>query len=212
MAGCGAVAAGQVMFFHKEPSLMSWEEENFTWSEIPSAPSITSKQKYLMRMLGQKFQMDYRPDSTAATTVTKIVVGLDSLGYPVYSANYNASTTRDTITLGRKPVIMFGKDPTMEDGHFWVCEGYKESILNQLFFFTENQPYGAGIFTQGMYSLQNPGVDGGILYSYFYMNWGAWHPANESAPYNGWFLSNDVSIAEGNFTNNRKNIYVSHPQ
>lgn len=92
-------------------------------------------------------------------------------------------------------------------GHMWVCEGVRNALIGQLLFYTENQPYGVGSFTQGMYSHSSPGSEGGIVYRYYYMNWG-WVPYG-TIHYNGWFLPNDVSVNGYNLQNSRKNIYVS---
>lgn len=212
VAGCGAVAAGQLMRYHQYPPTMTWDNETFTWSDtdIPAEPVFSSKQPHLMRMLGQKFQMEYRSDSTSATTVTKIVNGLDSLGYVATPVTHSTWSVKNEIMTGRRPVIMFGTEASSpySAGHFWVCEGTIEIIYDAIRFYTENQPYGVGSFSQGMYSLNQPGTVGGSsFYHYFYMNWG-----QGEGDENGWFASNDVYVDVNlHPAYNRKNIYVSLP-
>lgn len=212
VAGCGAVAAGQLMRYHQYPPTMTWDNETFTWSDtdIPAEPVSSSKQPHLMRMLGQKFQMEYRSDSTSATTVTKIVNGLDSLGYVATPVTHSTWSVKNEIMTGRRPVIMFGTEASSpySAGHFWVCEGTIEIIYDAIRFYTENQPYGVGSFSQGMYSLNQPGTVGGSsFYHYFYMNWG-----QGEGDENGWFASNDVYVdVDLHPAYNRKNIYVSLP-
>lgn len=206
VAGCGAVAAGQVMFFHRFPTTMTWKGEDFYWSQIPRLPSWHSyhKQPQLMGMLGQKFQMVYNSDSTSSTTVNKLCTGLDSLGYNVSSVSHNYNNVRDSLFYHSNPVIMQGKDSTHPSGHFWVCDGVRETIMNQIQFFTENQPYGAGSFTQGMYSLSNPGIEGGIFYIHFHMNWGR-------GSNNAWYLGDSVNSPFGNYNTLRHDIFVNVP-
>lgn len=212
IAGCGPVAAGQVMFFYQYPDTLSWSNETFTWNDIPSNfiddinnLSPTYKHSQLMMLLGQEFNVSYMPNSTSCS-VNALVQGMLLLGYFAYSESYNVINTRNELFNNQRPLIMRGVDTSTNKGHFWVCEGAKEMLVNQLVFYTENQPYGAGTFTQGMYSHNNPGTEGGILYLYFYMNWGKgglmdYHP-------NGWFISNNVSIGGSNYQNYRKNIYL----
>lgn len=216
VAGCGAVAAGQVMFYYKYPMSMTWKNDTFGWDKIPKNHTYdtTQRQSHLMRMLGQKFQMNYRPDSTSATNVTNIVNGLDSLGYYASSSSHNTWTVRNSLYVNRRPVIMFGAETTNtnDDGHFWVCEGVHEIIYDAIEFYTEHQPNSSGTYTQGMYSYNTPGIEGGsIFYHYFYMNWGAGRNTDPNATYNGWFASNDEEYEEGNPQYLRTNIYVSVP-
>lgn len=97
-----------------------------------------------------------------------------------------------------------------DDGHFWVCEGTHEIIYDAIQFYTENQPYGAGNFTQGMYSLNSPGIVGGSnFFHYFYMNWGWFYTTSNP---NGWFVQNNYNSGQGNFQYLKKTIYVSKPQ
>ena len=93
-------------------------------------------------------------------------------------------------------------------GHCWVCDGAIENIVNQITFFTENQPYGAGTFTQGMYSYNNPGIEGGIVYLYFHRNWG-WYSPN----LNGWYAYNLITDTgqSGNYQYLRQDFFVDVP-
>ena len=209
-AGCGPVAAAQVMFFHQYPDTLSWDGIPFTWQDVPAhyvSLFQTLRHPELMRMLGEKFNVIYYTDSTTSSTVYKVVHGLQSLGYTAYSQNYNVTSTHNELFNNHRPIIMRGVNTATNKGHLWVCEGDKQTLVNQLVFYTENQPYGSGTFYPGMYSYNNPGVEGGVMYLYFYMNWG-WGSTNNYHP-NGWFLSNNVSVNGNNYQNYRKNIYVS---
>lgn len=210
LAGCGPVAAGQLMYYYKYPANMSWGIYNFTWDDIPDhyLYSNPTKHPHLMRMLGQKFQVNYADSSS--TNVIKVANGLDSLGYTASYAPHSTWTAKNEILIFHRPVIMSGTETAGGDGgHMWISEGVHEIIYDAIQYYTENQPYGAGTFTPGMYSIGNPGVEGGsIFYHYFYLNWG-WFTGLHN--YNGWFASNDVDSGDGNFQYNRYNVYVSHP-
>jgi hypothetical protein len=210
-AGCGPIAAAQVMFYHQYPQQpMSWNNIYFTWADISAYPdtSSSSRQPHLIMMLRQRFGVIF-----TGTTLGDIVNGMISLGYSVTNASFNALSVRNELYNNNRPVLMDGykigsnpSDPLdMVSGHCWVCEGAKEITADQIQYFTENQPYGAGTFTQGMYSYSSPGTLGGNVYLYFYMNWG-W-----GASYNGWYTYNDVNSSGGNFQYFRSHILISTP-
>ncbi len=222
VAGCAAVAAGQVMYYHQYPPTMTWAGDNFYWYQIPHEADSNSKQPHLMRMLGQKFQMKYffHPlGNTSGTYDPFIESGLDSLGFYAtldsFTDNhpFNPLTVNNELFNYARPVIMNGTaiytSPPDTSGHTWVCEGAQDIYVNRLYYFTENQPYGAGAFTQGMYSINNPGDVGNVNFMInFYMNWGEGENGNGR---NGWFASNDVNSYYGNYKYNRSNIYVIKP-
>lgn len=161
--------------------------------------------------------MQYEPDG-AGTTDQNIVIGIDSLGYiatlDTFTDNHPFTPTaaKDDLLICHRPVIMGGtKDvgTINEEGHTWLCEGAEEVYMNRIFYFTENQPYGAGTFTQGMYSYNNPGDVGNVnTFVNFYMNWGN---GQVGVGKNGWYTSNNVSTNYGNFKYKRSNIYVVKP-
>ena len=96
------------------------------------------------------------------------------------------------------------------NGHAWVCDGVTETMNNQIIFFTENQPYGAGLFTQGMYSYNNPGYVGGVGSPYYYFNMN-WCMKREDLFRNGWYLGDSVNSGVGNFLYGRTEIVISAP-
>ena len=94
--------------------------------------------------------------------------------------------------------------------HTWVCDGVTETMNNQIIFFTENQPYGTGTFTQGMYSHDNPGYVGGIGSPYYYFNMN-WCMAGQDLFRNGWYLGDSANSGAGNFLNGRTEIVITAP-
>ena len=207
-AGCAVVAAAQVVKYHQIPSTtLSWDGVPFTLSDIdiPLAPSASSKQKYLIRLLAQKFQIDYESGDNGATPYD-VCIGLDSLGYfTYYQSHYNNSDVRYELVNDARPVIMYGVDYYLDDAHMWVCDGAEDEFYNEIKFYTENQPYGSGTFTQGMYSLTNPGLIGNTNSNlYLHMNWG-WYGDD----CDGWFSAFNVSSDGGNYNQERYDIFVT---
>ena len=176
-----------------------------------------------MRMLGQKFQMDYQyhPLSNSSATCDSLIEsGLDSLEYEatleIFNDNhpFNPGTVNNELFNYGRPVIMNGTavfpNLSLTIGHTWVCEGAQDIYVNRLYYFTENQPYGAGTFSQGMYSITNPGDVGNVNYLInFYMNW---CEGETGTGYNGWYAANNVNSSYGDYKYQRTNIYVIKPQ
>ena len=135
-------------------------------------------------------------DTSTSTSNSSIRAALQSMNFIFHDADHNYSSVRDTL---------FNKDLA---GHCWVCDGVRETIYNQITFFTESQPYGAGLFEQGMYSYNTPGIVGGIVYLYFHMNWGR---VNSSL--NTWYVfNNDANDGQnGNYQYFRKDFFISKP-
>lgn len=216
--GCGAIAVAQVMYYYQYPPIMSWDGVFFDWDDIPWYMDFDSEQPRLIRMVGQAINMQYGT-SFSWTVPSDVVSGLNVLGYSSYRASHNKITVRDAILNSSKPVIMVGNYVNLSGvpepanlaigGHYWVCDGAHEIISNQMHYYTENQPYGAGNFTQGMYSYSAPGVSGGTVTRYFYMNWG--HDNEFLHHYNGWYLEDAVDSGVANFQYSRQDIFVTAP-
>jgi hypothetical protein len=217
-AGCTAIAAGQIMKFFEYPTNMSWSNTPFTWNQISADPdsSSLSRQPHLIRMLGQKFQMTYGQSGSSAN-ISNVIAGLDSLGYiELLPKVHNYDAAKDTLLNCMRPFIMTGTDGPVSSiwdilnvsGHYWVCDGVN-GYSNQMVFYTENQPYGAGTFTQGMYSHNNPGIEGGTIFSYYlHMNWCF---DKNHLNCNGWFVKNDYDSGNGDYQYTRYNIYLKKP-
>ena len=208
-AGCGVVAAAQLTKYYEYPTVLSLNDTIFTWSDVPVALSspVTKRQPHLIMMLAQNFQVTYAPPSGNNAYPENISSGLNSLGYSSTCEHQSLSEVRDQLIDYRQPVNMTGYLTQQgTGGHAWVCHGAIESIYNQITFFTENQPYGAGSFTQGMYTYNNPGVIGGSTpYYSFYMNWG-WYGDDD-----GWFVGNNVNPSNTGYNYIRYNVYVDDP-
>lgn len=211
-AGSGAIAMAQVMKHYGYPGIINWNGNIITMSAIPNYADASSPQPYLIAYIGDSVNMTYGT-SFSWCTPASIVSELNLIGYTATKSSHSATTVKNQIVYGSKPVIMVGNAlnaplPTPSlyttQSHYWVCDGVEEDIYNQITFFTENQPGGTGNFTQGMYSINNPGIIGGTYYYYYHMNWGK----NDNS--DGWYADNNLPTSN-NYQYYREDIYVTSP-
>lgn len=154
------------------------------------------------------------------TTPSNLVDGLNSLMYNVQKEDYYPYETERYLFDHQKPIIMLGNDTNLSwipgqgnieyagKSHYWVCDGAKHIIPNNLEYFTEWQPYGNGTFVKGWNTIDNPGVLRGVVTTYFSMNWG-WpqNDPNDENGKNGWYI--DANSGSGNYEHSRVNFYLS---
>jgi|SRR5574344_316065 len=67
---------------------------------------------------------------------------------------------------------------------------------------------GNGIYNSSWYSITNPGLMGGLVSSYFHMNWGFGYGGYGD----GWFVHNNIAAGGYNFQYARQNFYITKPQ
>ena len=211
-AGCGVIAAAQVVRYYGYPDTLSWNGVTFNVddTDIPVEPNSTSKQAHFIRRIAQAIHVTYAEPGGNTAYPDQIAEGLNSLGYVAADTTHNYTKVKNQLLSYSRPVIMTGYiNPNGTDGHGWVCDGAYEYIHNAITFFTENQPYGAGNFTQGMYSINNPGFGVGAgtgnTLLYFHMNWG-W-----SGFCDEWYISDSANSGDGyNYQYLREDIFVRH--
>lgn len=209
-AGSAVIATAQVMRYYAYPSPLTWNGTTFYWSEIPVSPDTTpNKIPQLIARVGQLCNANYGASGTFLYHYD-VMLGADSLGYSIdYNSGNNDSYYRNQVFNYQRPVIMFGTTSTDPTKHYaWVCDGVRQAVYNQLQFYTENQPNGAGDFFPGMYSISNPGLlgqpVGTTIYSY-HMNWGL-----QGGAYNGWFSASYVFSAPIDYNSNRCSVLIYH--
>ena len=207
-AGCAVIAAAQIVkYYEHAPTYpLQWAGTTFYWSEIQDYPdnSSTTRQPHFIQLVASYIPgINYANNDVGATPI-QIRNGMQNLGYTATLQSHNSSSVFSQISPGGKPVLMTGYNSAGE-GHAWVCDGAKQYIYNYVTFFTENQPYGAGYFSQGMYTLSNPGTVGGIVRPYFHMKFGA-----EDGDYDDWYIDN-VFSSECDFQYSRQDIFISYP-
>jgi hypothetical protein len=191
LAGCTAVAAGQIMNFYKFPATINWND--MSNSNIYNNDEISR----FMQFLGQSFQMDYSPTGSGATT-GNVKLALQSFGYQVTVKDHSFTDVMTSINQG-KPVFLVGCQ--VNGGcHAWVAEGSRQ----------ENEAKAFRIEWQtGSYTYETDGIEywqTGNIYNYFYINWG-W---GESV--NGWFSNFTANTSTNtNYDQDRKNMYITKP-
>ncbi|MHA7110387.1 C10 family peptidase [Sunxiuqinia elliptica] len=200
-AGCTAVAAGQIMYFHKHPSTYNWS--NMSGSNLYYYDDI----KYLMRDLGQSFDMSYDNDGSGAT-INNVKSGLErDYGYHVTKKDHSIVDIENSLFDFQQPVYLTGKRTTVipgliyKDGHAWVCEGAKVHEPNKAYRIEWQ------VGSNGSYRYETNGItyneSAGVSTAQGYMNWG-W-----GSSYNGWYgLNSAQPNSEYNYKYSRVNLYI----
>ncbi len=204
-AGCATVAIAQVMRslpFPNNPGGLSWNNIPCVFDEDVYPPIYQHPQ--LIMLVRQHLGLT---GTDASSSNSDIYDALETIGFNPTMDDHNDQAVRNEIFNHRRPVIMTGYK--IASGHCWVCDGAEENIYDQITFYTENQPYGAGMFTQGMYTYTNPGIVGGIVCHLYHRNWG-WSDTD----FNGWYTSNNLADTgqSGNYQYLRKDFYISVTQ
>lgn len=201
-AGCTAVAAGQIMYYHKQPSSYNWN--NMSSSNILFKDDV----QYLMRDLGVSFDMDYKNDGSGAN-IDDVRNGLHhDYGYEVAKKDHALADVTNSLFNKRQPVYMTGKRTKewfgliYKDGHAWVCEGANEYQPNKAFRIEWQ------VGSNGAYSYDTNGITykhtAQAKTSHGYMNWG-W-----GSSFNGWFgLGSSEPIPGSDYQYKRTNLYIN---
>ena len=111
-AGCGPVAAGQVMRYFEHPA-------TFNWSDMPlNYPTRTTSQ--LLYDIAERADAKYEEDWTGVK-IDKLSDALTSYGYSVYLLESPSPIIANC--QDRKPVITCGTNPATGKGHAWIISG-----------------------------------------------------------------------------------------
>lgn len=198
VAGCVAVAMGQIMKYHQFPL-------SYNWTNIPLNRGTWDSQK-LIYDLGLATDMDYGTDGSG-TGLLETLDGFSSFGYTVSLNNHQPHQVLDEIFLNNRPVYMTGfrklEGGNSKVGHAWVAEGAQKHDQTVIYF-VEYQMVDGDYSSIGGPSLGSPRNSSGFSTFYFYLNWG-WNGSG-----NGWFLSDHPDSPNGSYQFDRKNILV-HP-
>lgn len=146
LAGCGAIAIGQIMAMWQFPAKSKYRTYN--WNNIPPVLRDGDPEDcpLLIKDIGQACNMHYQTfagfDITGSwCTSRNIVDALETFSYHVNSCDkeewlkYNTlenwyDLIRNEIDCGR-PVIMFGKKGSITDSHYFVIDGYSQYDPNK---------------------------------------------------------------------------------
>ncbi|HBV49447.1 MAG TPA: hypothetical protein DEB64_01415 [Alistipes sp.] len=136
LAGCSAIAMGQIMATYKYPTLITttYPNNGFTqhygetieldWEIMVVYPSVYQIPA-LLREIGQKVGMDYSKSGESEAKVSKIPAGFRAFGFQCggYSA-FDIGLIRSALDKHR-PVFIDGRKSTnTKKGHAWVADGY----------------------------------------------------------------------------------------
>ncbi len=146
LAGCGAIAIGQIMAMWQFPAKSKYRTYN--WNNIPPVLRDGDPEDcpLLIKDIGQACNMHYQNFGGFSITGSwctshNIVDALETFSYHVSSCNkeewlkYNTldnwyELIRNEIDCGR-PVIMFGKKGSITDSHYFVIDGYSSYDHNK---------------------------------------------------------------------------------
>lgn len=182
VTGCVATAMAQVIrYWHPNTSYA------YNYAIMPAATGNSEVQR-LMINAGVAVFMNYgcaanggsAADGGIVPNVLKNSFGFVSASRSSYGANSQLVIENDIRYA--KPVLLEGCNEqtnrflgvwyTYQNCHEWVCDGFRETL--------------------NTYCANGNLVTLSTLY--FHMNWG-WHEVNSTNDYNGWFISNNWTIA-----------------
>jgi hypothetical protein len=119
LAGCVAVAMGQVMKYWEYP-------ENYTWGNMPNTYA-TLETAQLLLDIGVAVDMNWGTISSYASPTEIASSFKEDFGYSnAIFANYNHITVEYELSKNR-PVILGAMQSATAGGHAWVCDGYVRS-------------------------------------------------------------------------------------
>lgn len=192
-AGCGPVAAGQIMRYYEYPNTFDWDAMSLTYP--------TQATSDLLYDIAER--ADAKPSSTGTgVTSTNLRNALRSYGYTAELSNHNPSLVWQNIS-SNKPVILMAqyiKQTGETTRHAWVASGGKcitGLIQDEVWTFTGKRTFKC---------IKKYNTNYTHLY-YFYMNWG-WNDYS----LNGYYLDNQLRVPESiSIATNREMIYNITP-
>lgn len=139
IAGCGAVAMGQVMWYWQWPRSSRYRE-NYHWEHMPAeltSRTLDYKAKEVADLLydcGRACDMTYSCDFSYAYSEDILDAFNNTFGYCGARKHFASDWTygsawsdliKSEIDNGR-PVLFYGDNGTFFEGHYFVVDGYKE--------------------------------------------------------------------------------------
>ena len=190
-AGCGPVAAGQIMYYYKYPT-------RFNWDDMPLTYGTKTTSDFLLE-IAKSADAKYTSEGTS-TANNKVCKVFNNWGYTnAVVKNHDGSNAWKEIAQ-RHPVYMTGYDNNEKNaGHAWVCSGgqyFSGESYSEIYTFINRKEFMClDSYDYSFFSA-----------TYFYMNWG-WG----SSGGNGYFLDSNITVSNYNFAKNRQDIYNIYP-
>ena len=181
VVGCGPIAAGQIMRYHKKP-------QHLAWNNMPLTYATTTTASFLYE-LGTKAKATY--GSQTGTTEPNIKSAIESYGYKCKLDNYNRNTAQQNIK-NKRPVFMSGYDG--KSGHAWVVSGIYNSTSEDVTIIYHP------VSNVAMFPAITHRDNTAYIYAN-YCNWG-W-----GGSYDGYYGMDRYTPNGYNFSSNQKMIY-----
>ena len=194
-AGCGPVAAGQIMYYYKYPT-------RFNWDNMHTALGTKTTSDFLLE-IAKSADATYSTNGTG-TSIDKICNVFKSWGYAnAYTANHNNSIVWENLRNNR-PIYMRGLTKGLNQGHAWVCSGaasYNGNSYSEIYTFTSRKEFTCLLRYDYDY----------FSATYFYMNWGI-RKSTGGTEGNGYYVNNNLKLpGQSNTLQDRIDIYNIYP-
>lgn len=182
--GCGPIAAGQIMRYHKKPT-------NINWDNMPATYATNSTAEFLHN-LALKADAKYETEENlTSTTINNIKKAFESYGYKCKLGDYDYSKVLQNIKSNR-PVYMRGSSE--DTGHAWVISGLRTyEVTNNVIIY---YPTGRKHMNIAIEHWDNP------IYNYsHYCNWG-W-----GGLYDGFYGMGRFNPGGSDYSSSKRMIY-----
>jgi hypothetical protein len=183
VAGCVAIAMGQIMRYYAHPT-------NYNWNAIPNNNTDASfETAQLIRNIGDAVNMNWGCTSSGASSNQAKNAFKDDFGYSASIDYRDFSLSKCTQDLHMsRPVYLDGCEemstvlgiPVYDDCHAWVTDGHRRTNAD------------------------------GYIFNYLHMNWG-WGNIIGDGFGNGWYLYYDWTPTSHDYAFNRKMIVNIYP-
>lgn len=144
VAGCGPIAAAQIMAYHKHP--VQFHGKTYNWDAMTATSTLSSGSvggaaaAELIYDFGRIAGIDYSSGEVGVTIDqlrnTIWFFNYDCAEMPLDgSSNYDVARVRENID-NNKPVLMSGF-PESGAGHAWVIDGYKRNDVHYIYYYLD---------------------------------------------------------------------------
>ena len=122
LAGCNAIAMGQVMKYYQYPSNYNWNAMPLTEATATTANFILSIHNAIAGNYPGNPSYSCEEGTGVSVNADMGVVLKNNFSYSSADwSSYNVNTVKNNLDSNR-PVILSGSGD--DDGHMWVCDGY----------------------------------------------------------------------------------------
>lgn len=194
-AGCGPVAAGQIMYHYKHPATYAWNAMlpgKATPQTAQLLYDIARKSKYTVTC-----NSDGYPTGTGVTA-PDLADAMKSMGYHAKSMEHDSRKVDAELDNGRF-IIMTGRNKDATVGHAWVCAGRQTETYSDYYV----------CYTLTEKRIMNE-IERSPLYTFtassLYYNWG-W-----GGQYDGFYTAEYPSPGTHKYTQDRQDIVEIYPE